>query len=72
MFDWDGTLYNSVIPTYKSYLVVMDAFGLPQVSLEEFRQDSRPNYHDYYLLLRDTRRRLGNRRCSVDGLLRAT
>ena len=51
MFDWDGTLYNSVIPTYESYLVVMDAFGLPQVTLEEFRQESRPNYHDYYLYL---------------------
>jgi HAD superfamily hydrolase (TIGR01549 family) len=51
MFDWDGTLYNSVIPTYESYLVVMDAFGLPQITLEEFRQDSRPNYHDYYLYL---------------------
>ena len=51
MFDWDGTLYNSVIPTYKSYLGVMDAFGLPQVTLDEFRQYSRPNYHDYYLYL---------------------
>ena len=51
MFDWDGTLYNSVIPTYESYLGVMDAFGLQQVTLEEFRQESRPNYHDYYLYL---------------------
>jgi len=51
MFDWDGTLYNSVIPTYESYLSVMDAFGLQQVTLEEFRQKSRPNYHDYYLYL---------------------
>ena len=51
MFDWDGTLYNSVMPTYESYLVVMDAFGLPHVTLEEFRQESRPNYHDYYLYL---------------------
>jgi len=51
MFDWDGTLYNSVIPTYESYLGVLDAFGLPQVTLEEFRHDSRPNYHDYYLYL---------------------
>jgi len=51
MFDWDGTLYDSVIPTYKSYLGVMDAFGLQQVTLEEFRQASRPNYHDYYLYL---------------------
>lgn len=48
MFDWDGTLYNSVIPTFESYLVVMDAFGLPKVTLEEFRKQSRPNYHDYY------------------------
>lgn len=48
MFDWDGTLFNSVIPTYESYLVVMDAFGLPNVTLEEFREQSRPNYHDYY------------------------
>jgi len=47
MFDWDGTLYNSVIPTYESYLVVMEAFGLPKVTLEEFREQSRPNYHDY-------------------------
>lgn len=51
MFDWDGTLYNSVVPTYKSYLEVMDAFGLPQMSLREFREKSRPNYHDYYLYL---------------------
>lgn len=51
MFDWDGTLYNSVIPTYESYLVVMEAFGLPKVTLEEFREQSRPNYHDYYLHL---------------------
>jgi HAD superfamily hydrolase (TIGR01509 family) len=51
MFDWDGTLYNSVMPTYESYLVVMDAFGLPHVTLEEFRQQSRPNYHDYYSYL---------------------
>jgi pyrophosphatase PpaX len=48
MFDWDGTLFNSVIPTYESYLVVMGAFGLPKVTLEEFREQSRPNYHDYY------------------------
>ena len=48
MFDWDGTLFNSVIPTYESYLVVMDAFDLPNVTLEEFREQSRPNYHDYY------------------------
>jgi HAD superfamily hydrolase (TIGR01549 family) len=48
MFDWDGTLLNSVIPTYESYLVVMDAFGLQKVTLEEFREQSRPNYHDYY------------------------
>jgi HAD superfamily hydrolase (TIGR01549 family) len=48
MFDWDGTLYNSVIPTYESYLVVMDAFGLPKITLTEFRDQSRPNYHDYY------------------------
>ncbi len=48
MFDWDGTLYNSVIPTYESYLVVMDAFGLQTVTLAEFRKQSRPNYHDYY------------------------
>jgi HAD superfamily hydrolase (TIGR01549 family) len=51
MFDWDGTLYNSVIPTYESYLVVMEAFDLPKVTLEEFREQSRPNYHDYYLRL---------------------
>ncbi len=51
MFDWDGTLYNSVIPTYKSYLDVMQAFNLPQTSLQEFREKSRPNYHDYYLSL---------------------
>lgn len=51
MFDWDGTLYNSVFPTYLSYLFVMDAFGLPRVTLEEFREESRPNYHDYYLYL---------------------
>jgi len=51
MFDWDGTLYDSVIPTYESYLVVMDAFDLPQVTLDEFREQSRPNYHDYYLHL---------------------
>ncbi|MGZ4883481.1 MAG: HAD family hydrolase [Halobacteriota archaeon] len=51
MFDWDGTLYDSVIPTYESYLVVMDAFGLPRVTLGEFREQSRPNYHDYYLHL---------------------
>jgi HAD superfamily hydrolase (TIGR01549 family) len=51
IFDWDGTLYDSVIPTYKSYLAVMDAFGLPLVTLEEFREQSRPNYHDYYLHL---------------------
>jgi len=48
MFDWDGTLYNSVIPTYESYLGVMDAFDLPQMTLTEFRDQSRPNYHDYY------------------------
>ncbi|MDD1725566.1 MAG: HAD family hydrolase [Euryarchaeota archaeon] len=48
MFDWDGTLYNSVIPTYESYLVVMEAFGLPKMTLKEFREQSRPNYHDYY------------------------
>ncbi len=51
MFDWDGTLYNSVVPTYKSYLDVMRAFGVPQASLREFREKSRPNYHDYYLYL---------------------
>ncbi len=51
MFDWDGTLYNSVVPTYKSYLDVMRAFGIPQASLQEFREESRPNYHDYYLYL---------------------
>lgn len=51
MFDWDGTLYNSVIPTYESYLAVMANFGLPQVTLEQFREQSRPNYHDYYLYM---------------------
>ena len=48
MFDWDGTLYNSVLPTYESYLAVMASFGLPQVTLKQFREQSRPNYHDYY------------------------
>ena len=48
MFDWDGTLYNSVVPTYESYLGVMDAFDLPRMTLTEFRDQSRPNYHDYY------------------------
>jgi len=51
MFDWDGTLYDSVLPTYESYLAVMATFGLPQVTLEQFREQSRPNYHDYYLYL---------------------
>jgi HAD superfamily hydrolase (TIGR01549 family) len=51
MFDWDGTLYNSVLPTYESYLAVMASFGLPPVTLEQFREQSRPNYHDYYLYL---------------------
>ncbi|MGZ4916655.1 MAG: HAD family hydrolase [Halobacteriota archaeon] len=51
MFDWDGTLYNSVVPTYKSYLNVMRAFSIPEASLQEFREKSRPNYHDYYLYL---------------------
>ncbi|MGZ4863090.1 MAG: HAD family hydrolase [Halobacteriota archaeon] len=48
MFDWDGTLYNSVIATYESYLVVIETFGLPKMTLNEFREQSRPNYHDYY------------------------
>ncbi len=51
MFDWDGTLYNSVVPTYKSYLDVMRAFEIPEASLQEFREKSRPNYHDYYSYL---------------------
>ncbi len=51
MFDWDGTLYNSVVPTYKSYLGVMRAFDIPQASLQDFRERSRPNYHDYYRYL---------------------
>ena len=51
MFDWDGTLYDSVVPTYESYLDVMRAFDIPQASLQEFREKSRPNYHDYYLYL---------------------
>jgi HAD superfamily hydrolase (TIGR01549 family) len=48
MFDWDGTLYNSIIPTYESYLAVMETFRLPKMTLNEFREQSRPNYHDYY------------------------
>ncbi len=51
MFDWDGTLYDSVMLNYKSYLAVMKAFDLPQITLGEFRAKARPNYHEFYLLL---------------------
>jgi phosphoglycolate phosphatase-like HAD superfamily hydrolase len=51
MFDWDGTLYDSVILNYKSYLAVMKAFDLPQITIDEFRAKARPNYHEFYLLL---------------------
>jgi len=51
MFDWDGTLYDSVMPNYKSYLEVMKTFGLPQITIREFRAKVRPNYHEFYLLL---------------------
>lgn len=51
MFDWDGTLYDSVMLNYKSYLAVMKAFDLPLITLGEFRAKARPNYHEFYLLL---------------------
>ena len=51
MFDWDGTLYDSVMLNYKSYLEVMKAFDLPQITMTEFRAKVRPNYHEFYLLL---------------------
>jgi len=51
MFDWDGTLYDSVMLNYKSYLEVMKAFDLPQITVKEFRGKVRPNYHEFYLLL---------------------
>jgi HAD superfamily hydrolase (TIGR01549 family) len=51
MFDWDGTLYDSVMLNYKSYLEVMKAFALPKITISEFRAKARPNYHEFYLLL---------------------
>ncbi|MBI5158945.1 HAD family hydrolase [Candidatus Micrarchaeota archaeon] len=49
VFDWDGTLFDSISSCWQVYLEVFDEFGITRISLEQFREEFIGDYHAYYL-----------------------
>ncbi len=47
LFDWDGTLYDSVKLCFKIYLELFKRFGIPEITYDQFRQDFTADYHQY-------------------------
>lgn len=52
MFDWDGTLYDSLMLNYNCYLRVFSCFCIPAISVEEYRSHATPNWYEFYRYLR--------------------
>ncbi len=52
MFDWDGTLYDSLMLNYNCYLRVFSCLSIPEISLEEYRSNATPNWYEFYRYLR--------------------
>ncbi|MEM2924463.1 MAG: HAD-IIIA family hydrolase [Methanocellales archaeon] len=51
MFDWDGTLYDSLLLNYNCYLKVFSRFGIKAISIEEYRSRATPNWYEFYRYL---------------------
>ncbi len=51
MFDWDGTLYDSLMLNYNCYLKVFSCFGMKAISIEEYRSHATPNWYEFYRYL---------------------
>lgn len=58
LFDWDGTLADSLGAFYRANLAVMDAFGLP-FDLAAYRRHYAPDWRVLYRRLGVTDERLG-------------
>jgi HAD superfamily hydrolase (TIGR01662 family) len=51
MFDWDGTLYDSLMLNYNCYLKVFSSLGIKPISIEEYRSRATPNWYEFYRYL---------------------
>lgn len=49
VFDWDGTLFDSISSCWEVYQEVFDEFKIPRIALEQFREEFIGDYHEYYL-----------------------
>ncbi len=49
IFDWDGTLFDSIISCWEVYQIIFEKFGIQKISLEQFRDEFIGDYHKYYL-----------------------
>lgn len=58
LFDWDGTLVDSAEASYRCYLRVFQALGIP-FDRERFAATYSPNWHHTYLALGLARERWG-------------
>ncbi len=47
LFDWDGTLYDSVKLCFEIYEELFERFGAGKITFEEFRSDFSGDYHRY-------------------------
>lgn len=49
IFDWDGTLYDSIFSCWEVYQVIFEKFGIKKITFEQFREEFIGDYHAYYL-----------------------
>ncbi len=47
LFDWDGTLYDSVKLCFEIYEELFGRFGVGRITFEEFRDEFSGDYHRY-------------------------
>ena len=47
LFDWDGTLYDSVKLCFEIYEELFERFGAGKITFEDFRNDFSGDYHRY-------------------------
>jgi len=51
LFDWDGTLWDSVHTVFSIYKDMFSEFGLPPLEEKDFKNRFTSNYHKYYRLM---------------------
>ena len=48
LFDWDGTLYDSVPSCFRIYKMIFKKLGINSLTYELFREEFCADYHAYY------------------------